>query len=86
VEKALNIRAMLLDMDGLRPDIFLEAARGLNVAPAGCLVLEDSDAGIMAAAAAGMPALMIPDVKQPSAQSAATAMHICKTLEMPRDG
>jgi HAD superfamily hydrolase (TIGR01509 family) len=36
------------------PDMFLEAARRLNVAPAACLVLEDSPAGFEAAKAAGM--------------------------------
>jgi len=39
------------------PDVFLEAARCLGVKPAGCLVYEDSDLGIQAAAAAGMDAI-----------------------------
>ena len=63
------------------PDIFLEAARRLNVAPAGCLVLEDSDAGVIAAATAGMPVLMIPDLKRPSAQAAASAIQVCENLD-----
>lgn len=36
------------------PDIFLEAARRMHVAPADCIVLEDSDEGLAAAAAANM--------------------------------
>lgn len=36
------------------PDIFLEAARRLNVQPAVCVVYEDSDEGLEAAAEAGM--------------------------------
>ncbi len=36
------------------PDVFLEAARRLNVAPANCLVYEDTDPGIEAAKRAGM--------------------------------
>jgi HAD superfamily hydrolase (TIGR01509 family) len=36
------------------PDMFLEAARRLDVSPAACLVLEDSPAGFEAAVAAGM--------------------------------
>ena len=36
------------------PDLFLHAARTLGYAPAACLVVEDSPAGIMAAQAAGM--------------------------------
>jgi HAD superfamily hydrolase (TIGR01509 family) len=39
------------------PDIFLEAARRLDVQPFECLVFEDSDEGIAAAAAAGMDAI-----------------------------
>jgi beta-phosphoglucomutase family hydrolase len=36
------------------PDIFLESARRLNVAPAYCLVFEDADLGVQAAHAAGI--------------------------------
>lgn len=36
------------------PDIFLLAAKKLNLAPANCLVIEDSSVGIQAAKAAGM--------------------------------
>lgn len=36
------------------PDLFLLAAKSLGVAPAGCLVLEDSVNGVAAALAAGM--------------------------------
>jgi HAD superfamily hydrolase (TIGR01509 family) len=36
------------------PDLFLHAARSLGYAPAACLVVEDSPAGIRAAQAAGM--------------------------------
>jgi HAD superfamily hydrolase (TIGR01509 family) len=45
------------------PDIFLRAAERLGVEPAQCLVLEDSESGIRAAASAGMRPLMIPDVR-----------------------
>jgi HAD superfamily hydrolase (TIGR01509 family) len=37
------------------PDVFLEAARQLHVAPADCLAFEDAPMGIAAARAAGMP-------------------------------
>ena len=36
------------------PDMFLQAAERLGVAPEKCLALEDAPAGIMAAQAAGM--------------------------------
>ena len=39
------------------PDVFLEAARRLHTAPKDCIVLEDSDEGLAAAAAAGMRAV-----------------------------
>lgn len=43
------------------PDIFLKAARALNVRPADCLVLEDSVNGLKAGRAAGMQVCMVPD-------------------------
>lgn len=36
------------------PDVFLEAARRMGVAPADCIVFEDTDEGLEAARAAGM--------------------------------
>jgi beta-phosphoglucomutase family hydrolase len=41
------------------PDIFLEAARRLGVAPADCYAFEDADLGLQAARAAGMVAVDI---------------------------
>ena len=43
------------------PDIFLEAARRLGVPPDGCVVLEDSLAGVRAARAAGMRVIAVPE-------------------------
>lgn len=62
------------------PDLFLLAASELGVAPALCTVLEDSEAGIRAAHAAGMRPLMIPDIKPPSATVASLAAKIFPTL------
>jgi beta-phosphoglucomutase-like phosphatase (HAD superfamily) len=45
----------------------LEACRRLALDPEFCIVFRDSDAGILAAKAAHIPAIMIPDPKQPSA-------------------
>ncbi len=42
------------------PDPFLEAALRLGVAPAGCLVFEDTATGIAAAKAAGMQYVLVP--------------------------
>lgn len=44
------------------PDPFLKAAERLGVAPALCLALEDSHNGVRSAAAAGMMAVMVPDL------------------------
>lgn len=41
------------------PDVFIEAARRLGVAPADCLVFEDAPMGIAAAQAAGMPVVAL---------------------------
>jgi len=46
------------------PDLFLEAARRLSVQPDLCIVVEDSDAGVEAAQAAGMGVLRYYDRKE----------------------
>jgi HAD superfamily hydrolase (TIGR01509 family) len=62
------------------PDIYLEAARRLAVAPAACVALEDSDAGVLSASHAGMTALMVPDMKPPSAEATAAAFRVLRSL------
>ena len=47
------------------PDIFLEAARRLHVAPGECTVFEDSDEGLEAARSAGMSATDVRLVYRP---------------------
>ena len=66
------------------PDIFLEAARRLNTAPENCVVLEDSEAGIRGAHAAGMIAIMIPDLKPPSDEMRQLAHVVLPTLHEVR--
>ncbi|MCX4326555.1 MAG: HAD family phosphatase [Lachnospiraceae bacterium] len=48
------------------PDIFLMACEKLKTHPHEALVLEDSENGVKAAAAAGIPVICIPDLKEPS--------------------
>ena len=62
------------------PDVFLAAAQRLDVAAAACLVLEDSDAGVAAAEAAGMRVIMVPDIKPPAPESRARAYRVVASL------
>lgn len=48
------------------PDIFLRACEKLSEKPEDCLVLEDSEAGILAAFSANIPVICIPDMKVPN--------------------
>ena len=65
---ALGIRALfpvVVSSVGLArgkpaPDVFLEAATRLGIAPGRCLVVEDSRAGLLAAKAAGMSCAAVP--------------------------
>lgn len=50
------------------PDIFLKASEKVGEKPEDCLVLEDSEAGIQAAHAAGIPVICVPDMKTPGEQ------------------
>lgn len=52
------------------PDVYLEAARRLGVAPAGCVAIEDSSNGLRAAAAAGMAVIAVPNPHYPPAADA----------------
>ena len=47
------------------PDVYLEAARRLHVAPEHCTAVEDSYAGIRSAKAAGMRVVAIPNAAYP---------------------
>jgi HAD superfamily hydrolase (TIGR01509 family) len=48
------------------PEIFLTAAEKLYCRPGNCIVLEDSETGIIAASNAGMLPVMVPDMVEPS--------------------
>ena len=47
------------------PDVFLAAAAALAVNPAQCIAFEDSDPGVIAALAAGMTVVHVPDMATP---------------------
>jgi HAD superfamily hydrolase (TIGR01509 family) len=67
------------------PDLFLLAADRLKITPAACIVLEDSEAGIRAARAAGMAPILVPDLKQPSDEVKALAYRMYPSLHEVRD-
>ena len=62
------------------PDIYLLAAARLGVAPAHCLVLEDSPTGVRAALAAGMTPIQVPDLLAPDAEVRALGHRIVDSL------
>ena len=62
------------------PDIFLTAAKALNTPPESCLVLEDSRNGILAAHAAGIPAVMVPDLIPPTDDLRRLVLCVCESL------
>jgi len=63
------------------PDVYLEAARRLGVAPGTCVAVEDSGNGIRAAAAAGMKVVAYPNrVYAPDADALALAEAVIDSL------
>jgi HAD superfamily hydrolase (TIGR01509 family) len=62
------------------PDLYLEAARRLGIAPERCVAFEDSSIGIVAAHAAGMRAVMVPDILPPTNEARAKSFHIAEDL------
>jgi HAD superfamily hydrolase (TIGR01509 family) len=54
------------------PDVYLEAARRLEVAPERCAAVEDSHAGIRSAKSAGMRVVAIPNASYPPGEEALT--------------
>ncbi len=63
------------------PDIFLEAANRLKVAPESCVVFEDSEAGVTSASAAGMTVYLVPDLKMPSQETQVLAYRVVGSLQ-----
>jgi len=63
------------------PETFLKACRKVGASPAEALVLEDSEAGILAAHAGGIRVICVPDMKYPEPQYAGMAWKIVDSLE-----
>ena len=62
------------------PDVYLEAARRLGVAPQNCIAFEDSNIGLIAAHAAGTMAIMVPDILPPTDEVRAKCLRIAPDL------
>ncbi len=62
------------------PDIFLLAAKKLNVEAKNCLVLEDGIHGVLAGVMAGCEVFMIPDLQQPNNEILDKKVPIYNTL------
>ena len=52
------------------PDVYLEAARRLDLPPTTCAAIEDSTNGLLAAAAAGMTVIAVPNREFPPREDA----------------
>jgi HAD superfamily hydrolase (TIGR01509 family) len=65
------------------PDVYLEAARRLEVEPGRCAAVEDSSNGIRAAHAAGMRVLALPNSHYPPAPDALTLADV--VVRSPRE-
>jgi HAD superfamily hydrolase (TIGR01509 family) len=66
------------------PDLFLKAARTIPAEPKRCIVLEDSEAGVTGAHAAGMTVCMVPDLKQPADDIRKLAQGVYESLVQVR--
>lgn len=62
------------------PDIFLKTCEVLGVAPEHAVGIEDSYNGMRALAAAGITAIMVPDLKQPTDEIRALAAEVLPDL------
>lgn len=67
------------------PDIFLKACEVFGVAPEHAVGIEDSFNGVRALSAAGIMAIMVPDLKQPTEEIRALADVILPDLLAVRD-
>lgn len=67
------------------PDPYLTAAERLGIAPELCLALEDSHAGVRAAASAGMMTIMVPDLLDPTEEMRTLCVRIARDLHEVRD-
>ena len=63
------------------PELFLLAAKLLDLPPQNCLVLEDSFNGVRAGRAAGCITVMVPDLSAPTQEILALCDGCCEDLK-----
>lgn len=63
------------------PEIFLNVAKKFDMPSENCIVLEDSEAGILAAHRANMKGIVIPDMKDPNEETLNIAYKKLENLE-----
>jgi HAD superfamily hydrolase (TIGR01509 family) len=63
------------------PDVYLEAARRLHVAPERCTAVEDSNAGIRSAKAAAMRVIAIPNASYPPDEETLALADVTASLD-----
>lgn len=63
-----------------QPDVYLEAARRLGIAPGRCVAFEDSNVGLTAAHAAGTMAFFVPDIVAPHPEVRGKAVRVLGDL------
>lgn len=66
------------------PEPYLMAAKRLGIDPLKCLALEDSHTGALAAHAAGMQTIMVPDLVHPSDEIRALGIAVMESLNHVR--
>jgi beta-phosphoglucomutase-like phosphatase (HAD superfamily) len=63
------------------PETFLKVAEALGQKPEHCLVFEDAHSGVLAAGAAGMPVVLVPDLLAATPEIAAKAAGVFPSLQ-----
>lgn len=69
-----------VEMGKPAPDIFIKALQWFNCAPENALVLEDSKNGLLAANAAGIKCILVPDIVKPDSESLTKAYFVAEDL------
>jgi len=67
------------------PEIYLTAARTINIPPENCIAVEDSPNGILSAHRAGMKCVMVVDQIKPTDEIKSILYKLCYNLEELKD-